>query len=78
MESLTKFASGGGDILIGAIILNQHSALIQHNIEQFHQWIIPPFEGESCRLGFQIINYEQRVKRIAQKYSIVILKNNYL
>jgi cystathionine gamma-synthase len=66
VESLTKFASGGADILMGAIVLNPKSELIKNYREVFQKWIIPPYEGELSRLAFQIQGYQQRVEKIAQ------------
>jgi cystathionine gamma-synthase len=75
VESLTKFASGGGDILMGAIILNNNCELIQKNKHQFSNFIIPPYKGEISRLGHQICNYESRVKKVAQNTQLIY---NYL
>ncbi len=75
VESLTKFASGGGDVLMGAIILNSNCELVQKNKEQFLNFVIPPYKGEICRLGYQICNYEARVKKVSENAQLLY---NYL
>ncbi len=70
VESLTKFACGNADLLFGAIIVNDKAliSLINENV-------ISPFEGETKRLGFQILEYENRVKKISEN---TILLHDYL
>ena len=70
VESLTKFACGNADLLFGAIIVNDKSliSLVSENV-------IPPFEGEIKRLGFEILDYESRVNRISEN---TILLYDYL
>lgn len=75
IESLTKFACGSGDLLMGAIILNENSRIVQSNKNEFQKFIIPPFEGELNRLAFQIKGYEKRVKIISKNAQILY---NYL
>jgi cystathionine gamma-synthase len=75
VESLTKFASGGCDVLMGAIILNSNCELVQKNKQQFSDYIIPPYKGEMSRLGHQICNYESRVKKVGQNTKLLY---NYL
>lgn len=66
VESLTKFACGSGDLLMGAIILNADNKIVQANIDNFQKFIIPAFEGEIQRLAFQIQHYEERVNKISK------------
>jgi cystathionine gamma-synthase len=70
VESLSKFACGNADLLFGAIIVKEESLLatISENV-------IPPFVGESKRLGFEILEYENRVKKSSEN---MILLYNYL
>jgi cystathionine gamma-synthase len=70
VESLTKFACGKADLLFGAIIVKEES-LISLLIEN----VIPPYEGEIKRLGFEILDYENRVKKISEN---TILLHNFL
>lgn len=70
VESLTKFACGNADLLFGAIIVKDETliSLINENV-------IPSFEGETKRLGFEILEYENRVNRISEN---TILLHDYL
>ncbi|HAN77775.1 MAG TPA: PLP-dependent transferase [Bacteroidales bacterium] len=64
VESLTKFASGGADVLAGAIIFNKNSTF-GFSAEGLHKWLDPLYGADMCRLGFEIKNYEERVQKIA-------------
>lgn len=70
VESLTKFASGNADLLLGAIVVKDESllSLVSENV-------IPPFEGEIKRLGFEILDYENRVNKISEN---TVLLHDYL
>ena len=70
VESLTKFACGNADLLFGAIVVTDTSlvSLVSENV-------ISPFEGEVKRLGFQILDYENRVNKISKN---TILLHDYL
>lgn len=61
VESVTKFACGNADLLFGAIIVKDENwiSLLSENV-------IPPFEGEIKRLGFEILEYENRVNKISE------------
>lgn len=61
VESLTKFACGNADLLLGAIITKDKSL-----IALLHEHKIPPFEGEIKRLGFEIVAYENRVRKVSE------------
>lgn len=70
VESVTKFACGNADLLFGAIVVKD---------EKWISWVsenvIPPFEGEVKRLGFEILEYENRVNKISEN---TILLNDFL
>lgn len=70
VESLTKFACGNADLLFGAIIVNDDFL-----IPKISENVIPPFESEVKRLGFEILDYEKRVKKVSEN---TILLYNYL
>lgn len=70
VESLTKFACGNADLLFGAIIVNDRKL-----ITAISENVIPPFEGEIKRLGFEILEYENRVKTVSEN---TILLHDYL
>ncbi len=75
VESLTKFACGNGDVLMGAIILNGKSKWAQTCKNQFQKFSIPAYERDVERLAFQIRDYEKRVRKISKNTRILY---NYL
>ncbi len=64
VESLTKFASGNADVLMGAIILNQKSKLSHMNVE-FFKHCDKAYIKDVQRMAFEIKDYEKRVKKIS-------------
>jgi cystathionine gamma-synthase len=64
VESLTKFASGNADVLMGAVILNKNSKLSHMNVE-FFKHCDKAYIKDIQRLAFEIKNYETRVKKIS-------------
>ncbi|MES2545830.1 MAG: PLP-dependent transferase [Bacteroidota bacterium] len=71
VESLTKFACGNADVLMGAVVLNPKSKWTAQLKEKFTDFIIPPFKGEISRLGYQIKGYETRVKKSSQNAKLL-------
>ncbi len=65
VESLTKFACGNADVLMGAIILNKKHTL-SHMTTEFFKHCEPVFIKDIQRLAFQIRDYKQRVKDISK------------
>lgn len=65
IESLTKFACGNADVLMGAFILNQNSK-ISFMSEEFRKHVDKPYIREIQRLAYEIKGYESRVKKIGQ------------
>ncbi|WP_321468526.1 PLP-dependent transferase [Halarcobacter sp.] len=64
VESLTKFASGNADVLMGAIILNKKHRL-SHMNKEFFGHCEKVFIKDIQRMAFEIKNYEKRVKIIS-------------
>jgi len=60
IESLTKFACGNADVLMGCIILNEKSKLKK---EDFTKHIDTPYIKDIQRLAYEIKDYEQRVSK---------------
>lgn len=58
VESLSKFACGKGDVLMGAIVVSESSGI---SPKLFDDFVVPPYEGDANRLGFEIAAYEKRV-----------------
>ncbi len=66
VESLTKFACGQADLLFGAILTKNEALLLE-----LKDFVIPPFVGEVKRLGFQILNYENRIRKISENTELL-------
>lgn len=79
VESLTKFACGNADVLMGAIILNKKHPLSNMNWE-FFKHCEPVYIKELQRLAYEIKAYEKRVKTISTntKKLISYLENSKL
>ena len=78
VESLTKFASGGGDVLMGAIILKNESQPAQEIKAIISKIVEKPFIKDVQRLAKEILGYEERVKHIAANTTALVsyLKSN--
>ncbi|MEZ4693188.1 MAG: aminotransferase class I/II-fold pyridoxal phosphate-dependent enzyme [Aliarcobacter sp.] len=64
VESLTKFACGNADVLMGAIILNETSK-ISFISQEFFKHCDEPYIKDIQRMAFQIKDYKKRVKKIS-------------
>jgi len=64
VESLTKFASGKGDCMAGAIVIPENSRLTNFAREIIRERIVPLEGRDLQRLAFEIDDYEERVLRI--------------
>lgn len=71
VESLTKFACGNADVLMGAVVLNPKSKWTPKLKPDFNRFIIPPFKGEVERLGYQINDYQTRVKKSSENAKLL-------
>ncbi|MBW6488953.1 PLP-dependent transferase [Sulfurimonas sp.] len=76
VESLTKFACGNADVLMGAIILNTKHNL-SHSTAEFFKHCDPVFIEDIQRLAYEIKDYKQRVKQVSSntKQLIEYLQN---
>lgn len=64
-ESLTKFASGAGDVMAGATIIPEHSRLNRENIANIHKNSIPLYIRDKERLAFNILGYKERMTLVS-------------
>ncbi|MEI6221825.1 MAG: PLP-dependent transferase [bacterium] len=64
IESLSKFASGNADLLMGAAILNEHSPHYNSTHTYCTQNNLFPFIGDTQRLAQHIGSYEKRMETI--------------
>lgn len=63
IESLTKFACGNADVLMGCFVLNENSAF-SHMQSQFFQHCDTPYIQDIQRLAYEIQFYEKRIQII--------------
>lgn len=63
IESLTKFASGKGDCMGGAIIIPEQSRLPQATEGKLKKYVTPLVGRDLQRLGYTIGGYRDRVKQ---------------
>jgi len=63
IESLTKFACGNADVLMGCLILNEKS---KYKKEDFSKHTDVPHIKDIQRLAYQIVGYKQRMQKVNQ------------
>jgi len=71
VESLTKFACGNADVLMGAIILNKKHPL-SYMTEEFFKHCEPVYIKDKQRLAFEIKDYKTRVKKISSNTKALV------
>ena len=71
VESLTKFACGNADVLMGAVILNENSKLSHMDIE-FFKHCDKVYIKDIQRLAYEIKDYELRVKKISKNTKALV------
>lgn len=71
VESLTKFASGNADVLMGALILNENSK-IGFIKNEFFKHCDKPYIQDIQRMAYEIKGYEQRVQKINRNAKILV------
>ena len=64
-DSLTKYACGNGDVMMGAIVLNRNSELALECREFIPAIAEIPYVKDIERLAFKIRNYRSRVEKIS-------------
>lgn len=65
VESLTKFACGNADVLMGVTILNSNFR-ISHIKNEFFKHSDEPYIKDMQRMALEIKDYKKRVKKISQ------------
>jgi len=63
IESLTKYACGNADVLMGAVVLNEDSKLSCCSAE-FFKHADKPYIKDIQRIAYEVQNYESRMKKI--------------
>jgi cystathionine gamma-synthase len=72
VESLTKFASGNADLLMGAVIVKKQNRLPEDVNKELPAIVETPFIGDIERLAWSIGGYEKRVRAIASNTTLLI------
>jgi len=72
IESLTKFACGNADVMMGAIIIKKNSPWYLEVLDNISAYLDPPFEGDMRRLAFEIKSYQVRMQKINQNTLILL------
>lgn len=63
-ESLTKFASGMGDVMAGTVILPDTSRFTKTFFDEISEWVVPLYSRVAKRLAYTIRGYRERVEII--------------
>jgi cystathionine beta-lyase/cystathionine gamma-synthase len=64
IESLTKYANGAADLMMGAIILNSSSRYYEGIKANLGDYLEKPYVRDVNRLAFQISGYAERMKKV--------------
>jgi cystathionine gamma-synthase len=71
IESLTKFACGNADVLMGAVILNENSKISMIS-QEFFKHADEPYIKDIQRLAYEIKDYESRMKTISENTKLLV------
>lgn len=66
VESLTKFACGHGDVLMGGVVLNKESRIACSIKDEVNRLAEKPYIKDIQRLAYEIESYEERVKLVSK------------
>jgi len=72
VESLTKFACGNGDVMMGAILLNPRSSKADELKRHLLNTIVFPYNKDVTRLAYSIEGYKNRVPIISENTKKII------
>lgn len=75
VESLTKFACGNANILMGAIMVNENSPYQDQIKSEIENYTLKPYLSDCQRLAFEMQEYEIRMQKISKNASLLY---NYL
>lgn len=64
VESLTKYASGSADLMMGAVVVNPRSRFAGELQERLPQVLERPWRRDVARLAFRIASYRERIQRV--------------
>lgn len=69
VESLTKFACGNANILMGAIMVNENSPYKDQIKSEIENYTLTPYVLDCQRLAFEMQEYEVRMQKISKNAS---------
>jgi len=72
IESLTKFASGKGDCMGGAIIVPEQSQLSKVTEKEIGEFVTPLNGRDLQRLGCTIGGYQERIKQVNHNSAVIV------
>ena len=72
VESLTKFASGGADVMMGAVVLNINSRFAEKLREFVSKTADTPYIKDIQRIANEITGYEERVTKVASNTAALL------
>jgi cystathionine gamma-synthase len=64
IESLTKYANGAADVMMGAVVLNSSSGYYEGVRMTLPEFLEKPYLRDLNRLAFQIKGYEERISQV--------------
>jgi len=64
IESLTKYANGAADLMMGAVVLNSSSRYYNQLKPVLSHYSERPYERDIDRLAFQISRYAERMRKV--------------
>jgi cystathionine gamma-synthase len=71
VESLTKFACGNANILMGAVMVNENSPYQDQIKSEIEKYTLKPYLLDCQRLAFEMQEYEVRMQKISKNVSQV-------
>ncbi|MGJ4745849.1 aminotransferase class I/II-fold pyridoxal phosphate-dependent enzyme [Leptospira sp. SA-E8] len=71
VESLTKFASGHADVMMGALFLNPSSPYFERLKKDSPEYLETPYIRDCERMSFELEGYIERVKEIGKNAAIL-------
>jgi len=66
VESLTKYASGSADLMMGALIVNRRSRYAGRLAAEIGEFLAAPYERDVRRLAHRLAGYRERMHRVNQ------------
>lgn len=72
IESLTKYANGAADVMMGAVVLNPSSPFYEGLKTALPGFLERPYGRDLNRLAFQISGYAERMKRVNENTNALV------